>query len=107
MLSKVKLILNNEKVNKFWYALCINGVVSMTDNNPDHHGGDMPIEIASIKLYSVNELSQHLKVTSYSIRAYIRDGRLKAQKIGGRWYVAEENLQQFLRGDYFATVNMR
>lgn len=64
----------------------------------------MPVEIANIKLYSVNELSKELSVTSFSIRSYIRQGKLRAQKIGGRWYVAEENLQQFLKGDYYATA---
>ena len=62
-------------------------------------GGPMPIEIADVKLYSVDELSEALKVTSFSIRGYIRDGKIKAQKIGGRWYVAEENLHRFLKGD--------
>jgi len=60
----------------------------------------MPLEVANIKLYSVQELSQDLKVTSLSVRTYIRDGKLKARKIGGRWYVAEENLLNFLKGEY-------
>ncbi len=61
----------------------------------------MPIEIANMKLYGVNELAQQLRITGYSVRAYIRAGKLKAQKIGGKWYVAEENLQAFLRGDNY------
>jgi excisionase family DNA binding protein len=65
----------------------------------------MPIEIANIRLYSIQELSHDLNVTSFSIRSYIKNGRLKAQKIGGRWYVAEENLHRFLKGEYYSLAN--
>lgn len=59
----------------------------------------MPIEVANIKLYSVKDLSQELHVTNLSIRSYLKNGKLKGQKIGGRWYVAEENLHSFLKGE--------
>lgn len=58
----------------------------------------MPIQIGDIKLYSVLELSQVLKITTVTLRTYIRQGKLKGQKIGGMWYITEERLKEFFNG---------
>lgn len=55
----------------------------------------MPIQIGDIKLYSVLELSQVLKITTVTLRTYIRQGKIKGQKIGGMWYITEERLKEF------------
>lgn len=55
----------------------------------------MPIEIAGIKLYTTEELSKQLKISSITLRNYMRSGKLKGQKVGGRWYVAEQRLREF------------
>ena len=52
-----------------------------------------------IKLYTLEELSEKLSVTVYTLRNYIRSGKLKAAKIGGKWRVSEENLLRFINGD--------
>ena len=60
----------------------------------------MPIQIGDIKLYSVLELSQVLKITTVTLRTYIRQGKIKGQKIGGMWYITEERLKEFFnKGD--------
>ena len=56
----------------------------------------MPIRIGNIKLYSLKELVYPLKVNMITIRRYVREGRLKGQKVGQKWYVTEESLQEFL-----------
>lgn len=58
----------------------------------------MTIEIGDIKLYSVLELSKKMNVTPITLRTYIREGRIKGQKIGGKWYVSEESLREFFMG---------
>jgi len=58
----------------------------------------MPIEIADIKLYSLLELSQTLKITTVTLRTYIKQGKLKAKKVGGKWYVTEDALREFFDG---------
>jgi hypothetical protein len=58
-------------------------------------GENMPIQIGDIKLYSLLELSEPLKITTVTLRAYISQGKLKAQKAGGKWYVSEERLREF------------
>jgi hypothetical protein len=55
----------------------------------------MPTTIKGLTLYSVHELSQMLNVTTVSIRNYINQGRLRGQKVMGRWFVAEEDWGEF------------
>lgn len=52
----------------------------------------------NIKLYNLKELSSILGVTVRTLMNYIKDGKLKAVKIGGKWVVTEENLQNFING---------
>mgnify|MGYP000915247775 CR=1 FL=1 len=54
------------------------------------------LEIGGHKLYNVEELTKKLDVTKLTIRTYIKQGRLSARKIGGKWYVTEEELISFL-----------
>lgn len=51
-----------------------------------------------IKLYTLEELEEILEVTNRTLLSYIKNERLKAVKIGGKWKVTEENLQNFLNG---------
>lgn len=53
----------------------------------------------SIKVYSVEELTELLQVTQRTIYNYIKGGNLKAVKIGKYWRVTEEALKEFLSTD--------
>lgn len=55
----------------------------------------MPIEIGSIKLFSVEELASKLHVSQNTIRIYLREEKLKGKKFGVKWYVPEENLKEY------------
>ena len=44
------------------------------------------------------EVSKILHVTGRTLLNYIQDGRIRAQKIGGRWRVTKDNLQAFIEG---------
>ena len=57
----------------------------------------MPIKIKDMTLYSVPEVSQKLNVTTVTIRNYLRQGRLKGQKVMGRWFISEEDLVEFFK----------
>lgn len=59
----------------------------------------MPIKVEEKKLYSVEDLTKILPITSFTIRAYFRKGRIKGHKIGKNWYVTKENLDAFLSGE--------
>ena len=55
--------------------------------------------VSEIKLYTLEELTDLLNVTVYTLRNYVKSGKLKAAKIGGKWRVSEENLKKFVNGD--------
>lgn len=50
------------------------------------------------KVYELNEIATHLKVTRRTLYNCIKDGRLKANKIGKHWKVTEDNLKVFIEG---------
>lgn len=56
------------------------------------------IAIINTKLYSVEDLVSMLKISDRTVRAYLREGKIKARKIGLRWIVTEENLKKFIEG---------
>ena len=62
-----------------------------------------PKKVDGVKLYDIRELAEKLGVTTRTIQAYIGNyqkqqgiARLRAQKIGRKWYVSEGNLHAFL-----------
>jgi len=52
-----------------------------------------------IQLYTVDEIAKILQAHTVTIRRYIREGKIKAQKIGKRYYVTKENLKAFVSGE--------
>lgn len=57
----------------------------------------MPTQLGDIKLYSLKEISETLKVTEVTLRSYLTSGKLKGQKMGTRWFVTENNLREYFR----------
>lgn len=58
----------------------------------------MPKQIGDLKLYSTLELAKRLDITPLTLRTYIKQGRIKGQKLGGKWYVSEGSLKAFFEG---------
>lgn len=56
----------------------------------------MPKTIGEITVYSVREVAEKLGTTERTLRGYIRDGKLRAQKIAGSYAITEESLRDFL-----------
>lgn len=52
--------------------------------------------IEGIKFYTIPETAQALKVTPQTIRAYIKQGKIKSQRIGRPILITENNLKEFL-----------
>lgn len=46
-------------------------------------------------LYNINQAAFILKVHPLTIRRYVKEGKLKAVKLGGNVRIPEENLQEF------------
>ncbi len=57
----------------------------------------MPIEIEGIKFYTIPETAKALHVTPQTIRAYIKKGKIKSQRIGRPIFITETNLREFLQ----------
>lgn len=56
-------------------------------------------DLEELKVYSLTEIEPILGVTHRSLLTYIKDGRLKGVKIGGKWKVSGENLKKFVNGE--------
>ena len=56
-------------------------------------------KMEAFKLYTLSELEDILGVTHRTLLEYVKKGKLKARKIGGKWKVTEENLRLFINGE--------
>jgi excisionase family DNA binding protein len=56
----------------------------------------MPTVIEGIKFYTIPETAETLKVTPQTIRAYIKQGRLKGTRIGRPIFITHSNIKDFL-----------
>lgn len=62
----------------------------------------MPIQIGQLRLYDLEELSEKLQINIRSLRKWIREGKIKAKKVGVKYYVTEQSLNE-----YFEKVDNR
>jgi len=53
--------------------------------------------IEGIKFYTIQETAEALNVTPQTVRAYIKQGKLKGQRIGRPILITEKNLKEFLQ----------
>ncbi len=60
---------------------------------------DIKQERPDLRLYSLEELSQLIGVTHRTMWNYVKEGKIKATKIGGAWKVTEENYKRFVNGE--------
>lgn len=56
-------------------------------------------ELESLKVYTLTEIEPILGVTHRTLLNYIKDGRLKGVKIGGKWKVSGDTLRKFINGE--------
>lgn len=60
---------------------------------------DRKEKLDKFTVYTLTELEPVLGVTHRTLLDYVKTGRLKAVKIGGKWKVSEDNLRRFLNGE--------
>ena len=56
----------------------------------------MATVIEGIKFYTIQETASALRVTPQTIRAYIKRGRIKSQRIGRPILIKEDNLRELI-----------
>lgn len=59
----------------------------------------MPTVIEGIKFFRIPEVAEALQVTPQTVRAYIKAGKIKSQRIGRPILITEGNLREFLQLD--------
>jgi excisionase family DNA binding protein len=55
----------------------------------------MPVKIGDLILYTTKEVAEKLEVTPLTLRKYINQGRITGQKIGQRFFISQDNLNEF------------
>ncbi|MFN1835518.1 helix-turn-helix domain-containing protein [Balneola sp. MJW-20] len=55
----------------------------------------MPKKIGDLTLYSVDDLHELLGISKMTLRAYLREGRIRGRKLGVSWYVTEEAIKEY------------
>lgn len=56
----------------------------------------MPTTIEGIRFYKISEVAEALNVTPQTIRAYIKQGKLTAQRIGRPIFITDRSLREFV-----------
>lgn len=52
--------------------------------------------MADIKVYTLDEVADILKVTKRTLYNYVKEGKLQAFKMGKYWRITDDKLQAFL-----------
>ena len=50
-----------------------------------------------ITYYSPEDIANNFNIKADTVRKWIRDGKLKAVKLGRMWRVSENSLQEFIK----------
>lgn len=67
----------------------------MLHETNDYNFQFMPRKVGDLKLFSVDDLHEMLGISKMTIRAYLREGKLKGRKMGVKWFVTEESLRRY------------
>ena len=54
---------------------------------------------------TLDEVSAYLGITERTVRRYLQTGKLKGYKIGGRVYITNESLTEFIEKSYIDKEN--
>jgi len=57
------------------------------------------IKLKRFTAYTVQEVADALHLSPGTIRRYIKSGAMKAQKVGARWYITDDNLEFVFSGN--------
>jgi excisionase family DNA binding protein len=53
----------------------------------------------ALKFYDLNEVADLLKVSTMTVRRWIKTGKLKAVRIGRKYLITEDTILQFVNQD--------
>ncbi len=58
----------------------------------------MAEKIGGITFYTLKELAEKMNTTPVTLQRYLRQGKIKGNKIGVKWHVTEDSVREFLEG---------
>lgn len=70
-----------------------------TKARTEARAGENAKKLDTIRLYTLSELEPILGVTHRTLQSYVKSGRLRGVKIGGKWKISEETLRKFINGE--------
>jgi len=56
-------------------------------------------KIRRISFFTTDQLVKILDLSMLTVRDYLKKDKIKAVKVGQRWYVSSKNLDRFLSGE--------
>lgn len=56
------------------------------------------IIVGNMNIYSTEDIAKLLNIHILTVRRYLKEGKIKGHKLGKRWYVTEEAIQDLLTG---------
>lgn len=59
--------------------------------------------MVDIQYFTVVEVAKKFAVRPYTVREWIREGKIKSSKHNGRHYIAEDDLRAFAEKNYGGT----
>jgi murein DD-endopeptidase MepM/ murein hydrolase activator NlpD len=62
------------------------------------------IQLGDLVVYDVKQLSDLFEIQERTLRQYLREGKLQGRKMGRKWYVTEESLQDYFGQGVWAAV---
>jgi len=57
-------------------------------------------KIGSIKVFTIEEIAKKFGITTATVRRYLKSGKLSGQRMGVRWYVSENAINEFFLTSY-------
>lgn len=55
----------------------------------------MPKKIGDLTLFSIDDLHEMLGISKMTLRAYLREGKIRARKLGVSWFVTEDAIREY------------
>jgi len=55
--------------------------------------------IEGVKVYSLLEVSKLLDITYPTVRKYVKEGKIRSQRVGRNYLVTDESIRNFLIGE--------
>lgn len=58
----------------------------------------MPKQIGDLVFYTIDEISKETGITTLTLRKYAKEGRIRAKKQAGRYFITQEAIRDFFEG---------